>query len=79
MEKIKLKNNFVAAIIILLGGYNSWVAVLLAFWILAVSEDEWLKKTMTRLLIVVAIVFGVNICLSILENECVLKGVNDYV
>lgn len=71
MNKVNfnLKSSFVAAVLILLGGYNSWVAVIGAFVVLTVSDDEWLKRMMVHLMVVLAMFFGISILLNIVNES----------
>ena len=50
--ELNINKKFLAALIILIGLFSGWVGIVLAIIILALSEDDWLKRVLVRFLAV---------------------------
>lgn len=72
MKDLKINNNFIAALLILMGLFYKWAAIAAAIVILYNASNEWLKKMMVRLLVVIFVFYIMLVGIRVFEQAFLL-------
>ena len=72
MKNLKLNCYFIAALLIMTGIFFEWAAIAAAIVVLGNSENEWLKKIMVRLLVVIFVFYMMSAGVGVLEQLILL-------